>query len=146
MGWSIENTLSNQRIIAVITLISITVLNIFGVRIVAIVNNTGVLFEILGMVVFAFILALFHNHQGVGVVFDTAGQTFTERAHPGARACPVPDVDRQRDEGEPRAEPGAECGEKEQAQAADSAEQVDLRPEQAVRYSVEHAEHGPGGG
>ena len=73
MGWSIENTLSNQRIIAVITLISITVLNIFGVRIVAIVNNTGVLFEILGMVVFAFILALFHNHQGVGVIFDTGG-------------------------------------------------------------------------
>ena len=30
-------------------------------------------FEILGMVVFAFILALFHNHQGVGVVFKTGG-------------------------------------------------------------------------
>jgi amino acid transporter len=73
MGWTIENSLTNQRIIAVITLISITVLNIFGVRIVAIVNNTGVLFEILGMVVFAFILALFHNHQGVGVIFDTGG-------------------------------------------------------------------------
>ncbi len=73
MGWTIENSLSNQRIIAVITLISITVLNIFGVRIVAIVNNTGVLFEILGMVVFAFILALFHNHQGVGVIFHTGG-------------------------------------------------------------------------
>ena len=29
-------------------------------------NNTGVFFEILGMVVFAFILAIFHNHQGVG--------------------------------------------------------------------------------
>ena len=30
-------------------------MNIFGVRLVAIVNNTGVLFEILGMVVFAFV-------------------------------------------------------------------------------------------
>ena len=36
-------------------------------------NNTGVLFEILAMVVFAFILALFHNHQGVGVIFETGG-------------------------------------------------------------------------
>ncbi len=73
MGWDLENDLTNQRYIAVVTLISITLLNIFGVKLVAIVNNTGVLFEILGMVVFAFILALFHNHQGVGVVFDSAG-------------------------------------------------------------------------
>jgi len=73
MGWTIENNLSNQRIIAVVTLISITILNIFGVRLVALVNNTGVLFEILGMVVFAFVLALFHNHQSVGVIFDTGG-------------------------------------------------------------------------
>ena len=49
-------------------------LNIFGVKLVAIINSTGVIFEILGMVVFAFILALFHNHQGVGVIFDTGGQ------------------------------------------------------------------------
>ena len=39
-------------------------LNIYGVRLVAIVNNTGVVFEILGMVVFAFVLALLHNHNG----------------------------------------------------------------------------------
>ena len=42
----------------------ITVLNIYGVRLVAIINNTGVLFEILGMVVFALIMIAFHNHQG----------------------------------------------------------------------------------
>src|SRR5713226_10486536 len=58
MGWKLASTHSNQRIIAVITLVAITVLNIFGVRLVAIINNTGVLFEILGMVVFAFVLAL----------------------------------------------------------------------------------------
>src|SRR5713226_6169842 len=58
MGWKLAGTHSNQRIIAVITLAAITVLNIFGVRLVAIINNTGVLFEILGMVVFAFVLAL----------------------------------------------------------------------------------------
>ena len=73
MGWDLENNLTNQRYIAVTTLITITLLNIFGVRLVAIVNNTGVLFEILGMVVFAFVLALFHNNQGVGVIFDSAG-------------------------------------------------------------------------
>src|SRR3989475_1867717 len=77
MGWNLANNLHNQRIVAVITLASITILNIFGVRLVALINNTGVIFEILGMVVFAFILALFHNHQGVGVIFHTGGQSLT---------------------------------------------------------------------
>jgi len=66
-----------KRIIAVATLALITLLNIFGVNLVALINNTGVIFEILGMVVFAFILAIFHNHQGVGVIFDTGGQSLT---------------------------------------------------------------------
>src|SRR5580765_7547585 len=71
-GWSLDNTLGShaQLVIALITLVIVTVLNIYGVRLVAIVNNTGVIFEILGMVVFAFVLALFHNHNGVGVVFQ----------------------------------------------------------------------------
>src|SRR6266481_4685982 len=77
MGWNLANNHSNQRWVAVITLVAITVLNIFGVRLVAIVNNTGVLFEILGMVVFAFILALFHHHQSASVVFDSGGQSVT---------------------------------------------------------------------
>jgi urea carboxylase system permease len=77
MGWNLANNLHNQRIVAIVTLVLITVLNIFGVRLVALINNTGVIFEILGMVVFAFILALFHNHQGVGVIFHTGGQSLT---------------------------------------------------------------------
>src|SRR5206468_1975903 len=77
MGWHVANSLHNQRIVAVVTLASITILNIFGVRLVALINNTGVIFEILGMVVFAFVLALFHNHQGVGVIFHTGGQSLT---------------------------------------------------------------------
>lgn len=77
MGWSVHNTLHNQRIFAIVTLIAITILNIFGVKLVAIINNTGVLFEILGMVVFAFILALFHHHQSASVVFHTGGTTLT---------------------------------------------------------------------
>jgi urea carboxylase system permease len=77
MGWNITNNLHNQRIIAIVTLVVITVMNIFGVKLVAIVNNTGVLFEILGMVVFAFVLALFHHHQGGAVIFHTGGTNLT---------------------------------------------------------------------
>jgi amino acid transporter len=77
MGWNLANSLHNQRILAIITLVAITVLNIFGVRLVAIINNTGVLFEILGMVVFAFVLALFHHHQSGSVIFHTGGQSLT---------------------------------------------------------------------
>jgi amino acid transporter len=60
-------------VVALITLVVITVLNIYGVRLVAIINNTGVLFEILGMFVFALILLAFHNHQGFHVVTNSAG-------------------------------------------------------------------------
>src|SRR5919107_549243 len=62
--------------IAEVTLVVITLLNIFGVRVVALINNTGVLFELLGLFVFAIILAAFHNNQGVDVVFHTGGPSF----------------------------------------------------------------------
>ena len=77
MGWNLANNHTNQRTIAVITLALITVLNIFGVRLVALINNTGVMFEILGMVVFAFILAIFHHHQSASVIFHTGGTSLT---------------------------------------------------------------------
>jgi amino acid transporter len=77
MGWNVANTHANQRIIAIITLGLITLLNIFGVRLVALVNNTGVFFEILGMVVFAFVLAIFHHHQNAAVIFHTGGTNLT---------------------------------------------------------------------
>ena len=64
-------SLTAQIIVAAIVLISTTVLNIYGVRLVAIVNNTGVVFEILGMVVFALVLLIFTHHQSAGVVFNT---------------------------------------------------------------------------
>jgi amino acid transporter len=35
------------------------------------------MFEILGMVVFAFVLALFHHHQSAGIIFDTGGTNLT---------------------------------------------------------------------
>jgi amino acid transporter len=74
LGWhSLTLTLHTELVIALITLVVITVLNIYGVRLVAIINNTGVVFEILGMFVFALILMAFHNHQGFSVATNTAG-------------------------------------------------------------------------
>src|SRR5215475_12382242 len=70
---SLGLTLHTELVIALITLAVITVLNIYGVRLVALINNTGVVFEILGMFVFALILLAFHNHQGINVVTDSAG-------------------------------------------------------------------------
>jgi amino acid transporter len=75
LGWHAmaAGTLHQQLATAAITLVVITILNIYGVRLVAIINNTGVVFEILGMFVFALILMAFHNHQGFSVVTNSAG-------------------------------------------------------------------------
>ncbi len=81
LGWhglgqgSASTQLHTSLVVALITLVVITVLNIYGVRLVALINNTGVLFEILGMFVFALILMAFHNHQGFHVVTNSAGLT-----------------------------------------------------------------------
>jgi len=79
LGWHSLNVanLHTQEIIALITLAVIAVLNIYGVRLVALINNTGVVFEILGMFVFALVLLAFHNHQGIGVVTNSAGLPVT---------------------------------------------------------------------
>src|SRR5207253_9252689 len=72
-GWHLNTNLgsADQKVVALITLVLITVLNIYGVRLVAIVNNTGVVFEILGMGVFAILLAAVHNNQGIGVILHS---------------------------------------------------------------------------
>jgi amino acid transporter len=72
MGWNINAaSLPDQRWIALILLVVVLVLNIYGVKLVSIINNTGVIFEILGMVVFAVILMIFHHHQSLSVVVHT---------------------------------------------------------------------------
>jgi amino acid transporter len=73
-GWHLNTDLgsADQKVCALITLTLITLLNIYGVRLVAIVNNTGVVFEILGMVVFAVFLAAVHNNQGIGVIVSSS--------------------------------------------------------------------------
>jgi amino acid transporter len=79
LGWHSLNaaSLHTQLVVALITLVVITILNIYGVRLVAIINNTGVVFEILGMFVFALVLMAFHNHQGFHVVTKSAGLPVT---------------------------------------------------------------------
>lgn len=58
---------------AVVVLISTTIINAFGVRLLSIINNLGVAAEILGMVVFALILLIFFHNQPVSVITTTAG-------------------------------------------------------------------------
>ena len=81
-GTSIGTDFATERNVAALVLLSTTLLSIFGVRLVAIVNNTGVVFEILGMVVFALILVLFYHHQSVSVFTDTSylGSGFNNQA------------------------------------------------------------------
>jgi amino acid transporter len=71
-GASIGTDFGTERNVAALVLLSTTLLSIFGVRLVAIVNNTGVVFEILGMVVFALILVIVYHHQSVSVLADTS--------------------------------------------------------------------------
>jgi urea carboxylase system permease len=59
--------------IAITTLVITTLLNAFGVRLVATLNNIGVATEILGMLVFALILLFFANHQSPTVLTETFG-------------------------------------------------------------------------
>jgi amino acid transporter len=81
-GTSIGTDLDTERNVAALVLLSTTLLSIFGVRIVALVNNTGVVFEILGMVVFALVLLLFYHHQSVSVFgdFSALGSGFSNQA------------------------------------------------------------------
>src|SRR5438128_1643910 len=72
LGLNIPNNAQTQVAVGALVLTSTTLLNIFGVRLVALVNNTGVVFEILGMVVFALVLLFFFAHQSPTVFFDTS--------------------------------------------------------------------------
>jgi amino acid transporter len=79
---TIGTDFGTERNVAALVLLSTTLLSIFGVRIVAFVNNTGVVFEILGMVVFAIILVLFYHRQSLSVFTDTSylGSGFSNQA------------------------------------------------------------------
>jgi urea carboxylase system permease len=64
--------LDMQSFIGLVALVTTTVINLIGVRLLSIINNIGVGAEILGMLVFALILLFFANHQPVSVLFDTS--------------------------------------------------------------------------
>lgn len=67
--------------IALTTLLITTLINAYGVRLLALLNNIGVATEILGMVVFALILLFFANNQPLSILLDTGG---TEAATGGS--------------------------------------------------------------
>jgi amino acid transporter len=59
--------------IAVGTLVLTTIINAYGIRLLALLNNIGVATEILGMAVFAVVLLVVSNHQSPSVLFQTFG-------------------------------------------------------------------------
>jgi amino acid transporter len=60
------------QFVGLTALVTTTLINIEGVRLLALINNIGVAAEILGMVVFALILLFFANHQSPAILFDTS--------------------------------------------------------------------------
>jgi amino acid transporter len=64
--------LNTWSFLSLIALALSTLVNAFGVRLLAFLNNIGVAAEILGMIVFAIVLLVFANHQPISVIFDTS--------------------------------------------------------------------------
>jgi len=60
------------QFVGLLTLISTTLINAIGVRLLAFINNIGVAAEIIGMLFFALILLFFANHQSPSILFDTS--------------------------------------------------------------------------
>jgi len=74
MGWNLDAaSLHDQIWIAAITLVFITILNIYSIKLVSVINNTGVFFEIVGMVIFAIVMLIVHRHQSISVVTNSGG-------------------------------------------------------------------------
>lgn len=65
--------LNNLQLWALVTLVSTTLINAFGVRLLAIINNIGVGAEIVGLLVFGLILLIFFRNQDLSVLTTTAG-------------------------------------------------------------------------
>ena len=76
-GWSLSSNspipgLDMWQFVGLAALLTTTLINIEGVRLFALINNIGVVAEVLGMVVFALILLIFAHHQSPSVLFDTS--------------------------------------------------------------------------
>ena len=66
------SSLDMQSFIGLAVLLTTTVINLLGVRLLSIINNIGVAAEIIGMLFFALLLLFFANHQSPSVLFDTS--------------------------------------------------------------------------
>jgi amino acid transporter len=64
--------LNTWSFLSIIALGVSTLINAFGVRLLAILNNLGVAAEIIGMIVLALVLLIFANNQPIDVIFDTS--------------------------------------------------------------------------
>src|SRR2546430_11503954 len=76
----------NTVFIALVAIIIGTAINIAGVSLVSIINNIGVVAEIIGMFGFALILLIFNNHQPISFLFTgphTSLQTAAQPWTPG---------------------------------------------------------------
>ena len=76
----------NGVFIALVAIVIGTIINVAGVRLVSIINNIGVVAELIGMFGFALILLLFNNHQSVSFLFTgphTSLQTAAQQWTPG---------------------------------------------------------------
>jgi amino acid transporter len=83
-GISPTSTVLGLNISVFIALVSIvigTIINIAGVRLVAIINNIGVAAEIIGMFVFALVLLIFFNHQSLGFLFTSSSVSTQAVSH-----------------------------------------------------------------
>jgi amino acid transporter len=65
--------LNNGIFWALVSLLSSTIINIIGVRVLSLINNIGVAAEIIGMAVLAIILLIVGRHQDLSVLTQTAG-------------------------------------------------------------------------
>jgi amino acid transporter len=64
--------LNTWSFLSVMAMLVSTIINAFGVRLLALLNNLGVAAEILGMIVLALVLLIFANNQPISVIFDTS--------------------------------------------------------------------------
>ncbi|MBI3751696.1 MAG: amino acid permease [Chloroflexi bacterium] len=60
------------QFVGLVALVTTTLINSIGVRLLAMINNLGVGAEIVGMLFFALILLFFANHQSPAILFDTS--------------------------------------------------------------------------
>lgn len=74
--------------IALLSIVIGTIINIAGVRLVSIINNIGVVAEIVGMIGFALVLLIFFNHNSLSFLF-TGPHTNLQAAIPATKTTPA---------------------------------------------------------